>query len=340
MTDLFCSNFDLQTKNSLAVPSVCRWFTSVTDIHEIAAAMAFSREQRLSLAVLGSGTNVVLAEFIDAVVLQIALMGKSLIHKDDHSVVIEVGAGEDWHELVRWCLEQSFFGIENLALIPGTCGAAPIQNIGAYGVELSDVLESVEIFDIAEQQCRWLSAAECELGYRDSVFKHDLENQAIVVSIRLRLSLDEKPNLSYPALVDYLADHKMEPSPQTIFEAVCAIRRSKLPAPAEIPNAGSFFKNPVVDLDKLRVLSQKHPAIPFYELPDEQVKIPAAWFVDQAGFKGRRKSGVGMHDKQALVLVNPGRKPSSDILSFAERVSSKVYSAFGVKLEIEPRVIA
>ena len=159
----------------------------------------------------------VLAEFIDAVVLQIALMGKSLIHKDDHSVVIEVGAGEDWHELVRWCLEQSFFGIENLALIPGTCGAAPIQNIGAYGVELSDVLESVEIFDIAEQQCRWLSAAECELGYRDSVFKHDLENQAIVVSIRLRLSLDEKPNLSYPALVDYLADHKMEPSPQTIF---------------------------------------------------------------------------------------------------------------------------
>lgn len=339
MTESFLSNFDLQAKNSLAVPSQCRWFKSIDEASQLPAAIAFARDQSLPICVLGAGTNVVLTEFVDALVLQIALMGKRVVHQDIRSAIIEVGAGEDWHELVSWSLNQSFYGLENLALIPGTCGAAPIQNIGAYGVELSEVLDSVEIFDIAEQRSTRLSASECQLGYRDSIFKHDLDKRAIVTSIRLRLRLEAKPNLTYPALEEYLDRNQIEPTAKNVFDAVCAIRRSKLPDPAAIPNAGSFFKNPMLPFEALTDLLIQHPGMPYYELPNNRIKIPAAWLVDQSGFKGWSKNGVGMHDKQALVLVNLGKKPGTDILNLAKLVSEKVQSKFGVKLELEPRVL-
>lgn len=340
MTESFLANFDLQAKNALAVPSSCRWFKLVTETSQLSEAVAFARDQALPLSVLGSGTNVVLGESINAVVLQIALKGRSVVHKDIRTVIIEAGAGEDWHELVSWSLEQSFYGLENLALIPGTCGAAPIQNIGAYGVELGDLLDSVEIFDLAEQKTKRLNADECELEYRDSIFKHDLDKRAIVISVRLRLNLQARPNLSYPALADYLKENEISPTPENVFEAVCAIRRSKLPDPVEIPNVGSFFKNPTLPFEDLSELLIHHPGMPYYELPNNQVKIPAAWFVDQAGFKGWQKNGVGIHDKQALVLVNPGKKSCTDVLNLAEQVSAKIYAIFGVELELEPRLIA
>ena len=339
MTETFRPDYDLQSKNSLAVSSKCRWFVSVKDEQQLFSAVVFARENRLPLVVLGSGTNVVLADYLDALVAEIRIPGKYVISRDAESAMVEVGGGENWHQFVIWCLEQKLYGLENLALIPGTCGAAPIQNIGAYGVELSELLDSVEVFDIGEQKLKRFSRAECELSYRDSIFKNELQNRVVVVSIRLRLRCIQKSNLGYPALTDYLELNQLESTPNNVFDAVCAIRRSKLPDPDEIPNAGSFFKNPIIPQAHADRLRKQYSDMPGFPLVEGKEKIPAAWLIDKAGWKGSEHRGVGVHDKQALVLINPGRRNAKDILELADKISADVLTKFGVQLELEPRVI-
>ena len=340
----FVPDFDLQSKNSLAVPSRCRWFASVSTPEHLSEASAFARQQGLPLVVIGSGTNVLMAEQIEAVIVQMSIMGKRIISRQNclqsATRQVEVSAGENWHRFVFWCLQQKLYGIENLALIPGTCGAAPIQNIGAYGTELDQFVDSVEVFDLDLQKFRRLSKKECEFGYRDSVFKRGLSERLIVVSLRLTLSVTPEVNLSYPALSDHMDSLDLEPTPEAVFEAVCAIRRTKLPDPKDIPNVGSFFKNPVIPVDQLNQLLANHPLMPNYAQKDHTAKIPAAWLIDQAGWKGHRDNGVGVHDKQALVLVNPGAKPIAEVLSMAIKIQHDVHAKFGIKLDFEPRQIS
>lgn len=340
MNENFQSDVDLQTKNSFAVPSHCKWFLSVTDKHQLVNALRFARDKALPLHVLGGGTNVLLAEYLDALVARIEITGKRFLSSRADSAMVEVSAGENWHQFVCWTLEQGWYGLENLALIPGTCGAAPIQNIGAYGVELSEFLHSVEIYDTLDQQFKILSAAECELEYRDSIFKKDLKNRAVVVSLRLNLNTKFKPDLSYPALSNYLDERNLPASSKNLFDAVVKIRQRKLPDPNQIPNAGSFFKNPVVDASVTRELASEYPDMPRYRLSEDEDKIPAAWLIDQAGFKGWQSKGVGVHTEQALVLVNPGRKGSTELMRLAEKIQIKIRDKFGIQLEFEPTIIS
>lgn len=339
MTSDFQPNYDLQPHNSLAVPSSCRWYMRITDKNQLSGAVAFARDNALPLFILGAGTNLVLGSFIDAVVIEMAIPGKAEISKDQETIVIEVGAGENWHQFVVWTLQQQFYGLENLALIPGTCGAAPIQNIGAYGMEISELIESVEVYDTSAQSFSRLSASDCEFAYRDSIFKRDLQNQVVVVAIQLKLQLAPQPKVEYPALIDYIEARRLDATPENIFGAVCAIRRSKLPDPEDIPNVGSFFKNPILDTEDVEKLQTKYPEMPIYDFEEGQVKVPAAWLIDHTGWKGWLKNGIGVHDQQALVLVNPGRKPAAELLKLAEKISANVLSEFGIELEMEPRVI-
>ena len=348
MTLSFQPNFDLRTKNSLSVPSICRWYAVISNRDQLPEAVKFSQEQGLPLVVLGSGTNVLLAERIEAIVIQISILGMHKVDPDldaiigsgNHAKTVEVAAGENWHQFVRWSLDQQLYGLENLALIPGTCGAAPIQNIGAYGVEFDQFVESVEVFDLQQQSFRQLSKQACEFGYRDSIFKRGLVDKAVVVSFKLTLSNRPEVNLSYPVLVDYLASHGLEPSPENIFDAVCAIRSSKLPDPKKVPNVGSFFKNPLIDHHQRDQLLASYPDMPTFGQSNNMTKLPAAWLIDQAGWKGYLENGVGVHDKQALVLVNPGARPISEILDVAGRIQNDISAKFGIDLKFEPRQIS
>jgi UDP-N-acetylmuramate dehydrogenase len=339
VADLFQKNFDLQHKNSLAVPSRCSWFTEIhkeSDLHEVAS---FADKEATPLVFLGSGTNVLLAEQLEAVVAQIKIPGKRILEVSGDTAGVEVSAGENWHQFTSWCLRQKLYGLENLALIPGTCGAAPIQNIGAYGVELSDFIEAVKVFDIDTRTFRSLTVPECELQYRDSVFKHALQGKVVIVSMCLTLKTSPTLNLGYPALAEYIESNELDETPENIFKAVCAIRTAKLPDPERIPNVGSFFKNPVVKSEAIITLQMKHPTMPSYPLSDGHCKIPAAWLIEKAGWKGVQKDGVGVHEKQALVLTNAGRAPVSRVLQLANQIQSDVRAMFNVELELEPRRI-
>ncbi|MCL4145878.1 UNVERIFIED_CONTAM: hypothetical protein GTU68_001641, partial [Idotea baltica] len=268
----FQQNFDLQQKNSLAVPSRCSWFAEIHSESDLEQAAIFADNASMPLVALGSGTNVLLAENVEAVVAEIKTSGKSILETTGDVVQVEVSAGENWHQFTEWCLQHQLYGLENLALIPGTCGAAPIQNIGAYGVELSEFIESVKLFDIEKRAYRRLSAEECELQYRDSVFKHALLGKVVIVSVRLALSATPKPNMGYPALAEYLKSKGLEQSPENIYQAVCAIRTAKLPDPEEIPNVGSFFKNPIVEAELKSTILSAYPEMPSYGTADGSVQ--------------------------------------------------------------------
>lgn len=346
---------DLQTCNTLALPARARYFLRATAASELADAIAWARARQLPLLVLGGGSNVVLRGDWPGLVLQIAIEGRRIdIDPDDSdSVRVTVGAGENWHALVQWSLQQQLYGLENLTLIPGTVGAAPIQNIGAYGVELQSRLECVRGFELPEAAASFdepftapftadnawveLSAAQCRLGYRDSIFKHALRGRFVIVEVVLRLSRTFAPVLDYPPLNTLQA-----PDAALVERTVRELRQSKLPDPVVLPNVGSFFKNPVVDAAHFSALAKQHPDIPSYPAP-AGVKLPAAWLVDRCGWKGRRQGSVGVHDRQALVLVNyAGAAAAGDVagelLALAAAIQADVSRVFGVQLELEPTV--
>lgn len=329
----------LRSCNSLALASRASAVARVTTDDELRHACSWAVDRGLPLIPLGEGSNVVLAGDLDALVVRQESKGIEQLNDGAGQVKLRIAAGENWHALVRWTLQQGLYGLQNLALIPGKVGAAPIQNIGAYGVELASVVQAVHAVTVPDARPIVLSATDCEFGYRDSVFKHALQDKVVITALDLCLSQSPCVDIGYPALADFLAEKGVaSPTPEDVFEAVVSIRRSKLPDPAVEPNAGSFFKNPLLDAQQAKELTRRFSSLPTYPQEDGRVKLPAAWLIDYCGWKGFRKDNIGIHPHHALVVVNYGNDSGACLLSLAREVAASVADTFGVKLAIEPRI--
>ena len=290
--------------------------------------------------VLGGGSNVVLTRDVDAVVIKVEVRGKRVCAERDGAFIVEAGAGENWHDFVAWTLDGGLPGLENLALIPGTVGAAPVQNIGAYGVELSSRFESLDVVDLVTGRSVTLDASMCRFGYRDSVFKHDLAGKSVITRVRFRLPRPWRPVLGYLDLERKVAETRIDdPDARTIFDWVCAIRRAKLPDPQQIGNVGSFFKNPVVSREQCRDIIGRDPEVVHYPLPDGSVKLAAGWLIDACGWKGKAIGAAAVYDRHSLVLVNRGGASGAEVVTLARAIQESVYGRFGIRLEPEPVVV-
>lgn len=323
--------------NTLALAANATALVDVTSSSAVQEAVAYARASGLSALPLGEGSNVVLAGDIDALVLRLCTQGIEQVGETNADVTLRVAAGENWHRFAQWTLDQGYYGLENLALIPGTVGAAPIQNIGAYGVELCEFVTRVEGVNLEDGSALSLSGEQCRFSYRDSVFKGELRDRVVLTHVEMRLHKAPSPNLSYPALAEALAGLTGAVTPQAIFQAVVALRQSKLPDPAQTPNAGSFFKNPVIESDAYQLLAERFD-VPGFAQADGRFKVPAAWLIEHCGWKGHRRSDQGVHPAHALVIVNYGNGSGQALLSLAQAITDDVQERFGVALEIEPRV--
>lgn len=336
---MIAPEFNLQGHNTLAISARADYFSAVDNIDALLEVLAFAREKNLPLLPLGGGSNVVLAADFPGVAVKINILGRELVRETDDAVWLRVGAGENWQDLVEHCINFHYWGLENLSLIPGCAGAAPIQNIGAYGTELKDVFAELEAIQISSGLKVTFDRDACHFGYRDSVFKGRCKDQYIITSVTLKLNKVAEHNLSYPALSNALKSIASEDlTPADIAAAVCAIRRSKLPAPEDIPNAGSFFKNPVVTREHFDGILSNYPDMPHFLLDDGSVKLAAGWLIERAGWKGREYAGALTHKDQALVITNPKKVSGGAVLSLAKQVQRSVFGKFSVELEVEPRI--
>ncbi|MCD8513127.1 MAG: UDP-N-acetylmuramate dehydrogenase [Nitrincola sp.] len=335
----FDENVNLAALNTFGFGAIAEKFIQIESHEMLVALVDYCQHHQLPLLVLGGGSNLILAEKIPGIVALMALRGQELTQDNEHEVHLKVAAGENWHETVVSTLNQGLYGLENLALIPGTVGAAPMQNIGAYGVELKDRMFSLEALDRETLQFVTLKTSDCQFGYRDSLFKSICPEKYIIVSVTFALTraLDQL-ELSYLALKDtcerIAGQEKI--TPWHVFEAVCDLRRSKLPDPRRIGNVGSFFKNPKVSLNEYEHLKSEFPNL--IGFPDaEGYKLAAGWLIEHCGWKGYQTEGVGVFEKQALVLINLGSGNRQQIAALAERIQDSVYQCFNVSLEVEPR---
>lgn len=334
---LFLPHFNLQAYNTLAVPAIADFFVSVGNNNELLNALTFAREKKLPLLVLGGGSNIVLQNDVHGLVIHVQMFGKELVREDDQFYYVRAAAGENWHEFVEYCLAANYFGLENLSLIPGTVGAAPIQNIGAYGIELKDVFSELTAIDVQSGLVITFTREACQFAYRDSVFKNALLDKYIITSVTFQLRKSPETQSGYPALKSALADYSAdEITPALVSQVVCDIRRSKLPDPKQIPNVGSFFKNPIVSLALLARIQASYPNVVYYPAGEGQVKLAAGWLIDQAGWKGVI-DGAAVHAQQALVLTNPARLKGEVVIALANKICSSIEQRFGVSLEQEPR---
>lgn len=331
--------WDLRSYTTLGLPARAAYFVSVTSPEALVAALARAAAADWPVYFLGGGSNIVLAGDVPGLVIHLAWTGCHVVSESSEGeIVVEAAAGHSWHDFVLWTLDQGWAGLENLALIPGTVGAAPIQNIGAYGVELSDRLVAVQVWDRVAGATHWLPAEACALGYRDSVFKSGAPGRYVVLAIRCRVAANHPLQLGYGDLARAVAERAGDqpPTARQVAEAVMAIRQSKLPDPAHIGNAGSFFKNPVVSADQAAQLRARYPALVAHPQPDGHVKLAAGWLLDHAGWQGHRAGAVGVHDRQALVLVHTGGGTGSALLALAAKIQADVAQRYGVHLEQEP----
>jgi UDP-N-acetylmuramate dehydrogenase len=329
----------LQDRNTLALPAAATALGNVESLQDLHQGLEWAASRHLPVIPLGEGSNVVFAGDLSGLALGLANRGIELLDSTTDGVVLRIAAGENWHALVSWCCAQGYHGLENLALIPGTVGAAPIQNIGAYGVELSSLLRKVHAVEIDSARSLVLDAEACEFAYRDSVFKGRLRDRVVITAVELALSRIPEVNTTYPSLAAYLHDRGIaEPSPRQVLSAVTAIRRARLPDPQVEPNAGSFFKNPVVTAEQAGSLAQTFPGLPLYPQGAARAKLPAAWLIESCGWKGHRQGGVGVHPEHALVLVHYGDATGAELLALAERITESVAERFEIHLEVEPRI--
>ncbi len=321
--------------NTLAVPAVAEYFAQVSSDKDIFECLAFAKKNKLVVKVLGGGSNVVMSEFIPGLVVQFCAQDCKVIQETDQSVTVKVEAGFNWHDFVLYCLSQDWYGIENLAYIPGHVGAAPVQNIGAYGVEVKDCIKAVNGVYLDGGDAFTLLADECGFGYRESCFKQALNGQVLITSVEFLLSKVPDVQVSYAPL-NKMSAEKGLPTPSELARWVIEVRQSKLPDPKTLPNAGSFFKNPVVSTPDFNRLIERYPSMPNY--PQENgVKLPAGWLIDQLGYKGKSFGHVSVHKLQALVLINLGGT-GKDVIAAANQVCEAVEECYGVVLEQEPRL--
>jgi UDP-N-acetylmuramate dehydrogenase len=329
---------DLAPYNSFGVHASAAHFCEVTNLDELKDALAFGAASNIPVLVLGGGSNILLSTDYLGLVIRINFKG---IERLNTKGLVKVAAGENWHEFVESCMNHGFHGLENLALIPGTVGAAPIQNIGAYGVEFEQFVVSVSVYDKKLGKVLELNHRDCKFGYRDSLFKNADAQHLIVLGLTLQLAIRHSPNISYGALLAEFAGRDLaEITNRNVFDAVCRVRSSKLPDPKKLGNAGSFFKNPLVSAAKAETLKQEFPDIPCFDVCEMGlVKIPAAWLLDQAGWRGKRKGGAGVHEQHALVIVNAQDATGEDIVLLAQEMAGSVLKRFGIALESEVRLV-
>ncbi|MCE7068342.1 UDP-N-acetylmuramate dehydrogenase [Dyadobacter sp. CY326] len=334
------SNYSLRHLNTFGLESIASFFVEVASVAELTEILRDPEWKQMPKFVLGGGSNVLFTRDIDALVIHPAITGINIIKEDENEIILKAGAGENWHAFVMHCVAKGYGGVENLSLIPGTVGAAPMQNIGAYGVEIKDVVQSVEAVAIADGKTTVFSKEDCEFGYRESVFKKALKGQYIVTGVTFVLSKKPVLNIGYGDVQKTLAEMNVtNPTIKDVSDAVIQIRRSKLPDPAQIGNAGSFFKNPEISSGQYEALKTSFPTIPGYRVSDTMVKVPAGWLIEQAGWKGYREGTIGVHEKQALVLVNYGGGEGTDIKALSEKVQDSVETKFGVRLSAEVNFI-
>ena len=329
---------DLTRFNTLGLASQADAFVALRDPAQLPALSALAQAAP-SLLVLGGGSNVVLPERVPGLVARVAFRGVRLVQARPDAWIVEAAGGENWHDFVSACVAQGWDGLENLALIPGTVGASPVQNIGAYGVELQERFHGLTAWDVREGRFVEMRAADCRFSYRDSTFKHDEPGRWIIVSVRFALPRPWRPVLEYPDLQRHARLADGSPTARDVFDAVCEIRRAKLPDPAITGNAGSFFKNPIVPAAQRDALAARFPGLVSYPQPDGRFKLAAGWLIDQCGWKGKALGAAGVHDRQALVLINRGGATAADIMGLARAVQDAVADRYGVRLEPEPVVV-
>ncbi|WP_174492514.1 MULTISPECIES: UDP-N-acetylmuramate dehydrogenase [Acinetobacter] len=325
-------NVSLKEFNTLRLDAVASHYVKVQSKQVLTEALAYAQTQHLNVLILSGGSNMLLPQNIHALVMHMEIQGIEFLSEDDHTQTLKVGAGQVWHDFVLWTTTQKLYGLQNLALIPGLVGAAPVQNIGAYGVEAGEFIESVEVYDRQQQQFKLIDAEDCDFSYRHSIFK-DEPNRYVIVGVIFKLLKQADLKINYGDLKTAMQD---DLSAENLQKQVIHIRQSKLPDPQEFPNVGSFFKNPIISKDQLSQLIVEFPNIPHYPQANEQVKIAAGWLIDQTGWKGKKLNQVGMFEKQALVLVNYADATLQDIQATYRAVQQDVYNKFNVLLEPEP----
>ncbi|SNR16297.1 UDP-N-acetylmuramate dehydrogenase [Tenacibaculum jejuense] len=330
-------NISLKNYNTFGIDVNAKRFISIRSVHELQQLVVKEK----SIFLISGGSNMLLTKDIDDLVVHINTEGICIDREDENSVYLTVNSGENWHDFVLWCIDQNYGGIENLSLIPGNVGTCPIQNIGAYGVEVKDVITKVEAVSIETGKLVQFSNTECKFGYRNSIFKNEVKGKYIITSVSFKLTKkDHVLNTSYGAIETELASKNItNPTIKNVSDAVIAIRQSKLPDPKEIGNSGSFFKNPVISISLFENLKEQFPNIPSYPVSDEEIKVPAGWLIEQSGFKGKRFGDYGVHEKQALVLVNYGNASGKDIYKLAQQIQNTIKENFKIDLEIEVNVI-
>lgn len=333
------TNFSLKKYNTFGIEAKAKQFVAVHSVDELKSIV--QQHQNEKKFILGGGSNMLLTKDIDALVIHIDLKGKRIIKEDSDYAWVESQAGENWHEFVLWTIDQNFGGLENMSLIPGNVGTTPVQNIGAYGAEIKDTFVSCEALKITTQEIKTFTKSECHFGYRESIFKNDVKDQYIITSVVFKLTKhNHKINTSYGDITSELTKNNISsPTLKEVSNAVIAIRQSKLPNPAELGNSGSFFKNPIILKTDFEKIHQKFPEMKYYEVSETEVKVPAGWLIEQAGFKGKRFGDAGIHKNQALVLVNYGNATGQEILEVSKKIQETIFNTFGIHIEAEVNVI-
>lgn len=332
-------NFSLKKYNTFGIEATAKQFVSVHSVEELKQVLQENTSQKKFI--LGGGSNMLLTQNIDALVIHVDLKGKKIVEQNDDFVLVEAKAGENWHEFVLYTIGQDFGGLENMSLIPGNVGTTPIQNIGAYGTEIKDTFVSCEAINIHTLETKKFTKEECKFGYRESIFKHEFKDQYIITSVVFKLTKQQhKINISYGDIAAELTKKEIVvPTLIDVSNAIIAIRQSKLPDPKELGNSGSFFKNPIIpksDFEKIHLL---HPEMPSYSVSETEVKVPAGWLIEKAGFKGKRFGDAGIHKNQALVLVNYGNATGQEILNVSKDIQKTVKDLFDIEIEAEVNVI-
>ncbi len=330
----------LKPYNTFGLAVSARYFVEANSSGEIISALDFAKENNLQIMLLNGGSNLLLTHDFDGLVLKLNLKGIEIISENEDFVEVKVNSGENWHEFVQWTLQNDFGGLENLSLIPGNSGTAPIQNIGAYGVEIKDVMSKLSALEISTRKVKIFSNEDCQFGYRESIFKHELKGQFIILEVTFQLTKrNHQLNTSYGAIVSELEKLNVQnPTIQDVSKAVINIRQSKLPDPKEIGNSGSFFKNPVIPKSQFEKLQKEFPTISGY-VSGEEVKVAAGWLIENAGWKGKRFGDAGIHEKQALVLVNYGNATGQEIFDLSQRIMDDILAKYGIQLEREVNIL-
>lgn len=333
------TDYSLKTYNTFGIEAKAKQFVAVHSIAELQTVL--TENPTAKKFILGGGSNMLLTQNIDALVIHVDLKGKEIIDENDDFAWVESQAGENWHEFVSWTIDQNLGGLENLSLIPGNVGTTPIQNIGAYGAEIKDTFVLCEALHIDTQELVIFKKDECKFGYRESIFKNEVKDEFIITSVVFKLTKrNHQLNTSYGAIETELANHNiLNPTLKDVSNAVIAIRKSKLPDPKELGNSGSFFKNPVILKTDFEKIQQQFPDIPHYVVSETEVKVPAGWLIEQAGFKGKRFGDAGIHKNQALVLVNYGNATGQEILAVAHDIQATILKTYGIAIQAEVNII-